>query len=177
MPSKKQKQTNIPKRIINKNPSEYSYPFTSIERKKLKTDGSIFLSRDNFTSEINKDKPSGLRVTIPDKSTFFFGQGGVKKSFNNGPYKGKNIKDAALEAYITGSYYSMKFHYVERDVGDNKAVKIAENNRTLTFFSMLGIPPLDPICKTGIISHEKAVDKNSRELEKGYSNTILVREM
>ncbi|WP_454783587.1 hypothetical protein [Legionella sp. WA2022007384] len=162
--------------VINQNPSEYIYPFTPKERQKLKTDGSIFLSRSRFQPEINKNKPSGIRVPVPTNSMYFFGQNGVKNSFNQGPYKGRKIKDVALEAYVSGSYHPLKFHYVERKVGNN-TVKIAENNRTLTFFSMLGISPIDPICKTGVSSHEKAVTKNSKGMETGYSDTILVRGM
>ncbi|MCC5015626.1 MULTISPECIES: hypothetical protein [unclassified Legionella] len=165
---------NLPKLVINQNPSEYTYPFTSKEREKLKKDGSIFLSRSRFLPEINQNMPSGLRVPIATNGMYFFGQSGVKNSFNNGPYKGRTIRDAALEAYVARSYYPLKFHYVERKVGSN-TVKVAENNRTLTFFSMLGMSPVDPICKTGVSSHEKAVTKNSKGMEKGYSDTILVR--
>lgn len=107
----------------------------------------------------------------------FFGQSGVKNRFNNGPYAGRTIRDAALEAYVTGYYHPLKFHYVERKVGNSDTVKIAENNRTLTFFCMLGISPVDPICKTGVSSHEKAVIKHSKGMKKCYSDSILVRGM
>ncbi|MCW8386936.1 hypothetical protein OQJ15_11515 [Fluoribacter dumoffii] len=167
----------LPKLVINQNPTEYTYPFTSKERERLKTDGSIFLSRSRFRPETNQHMPSGTRVPLPPKCTFFFGQSGVKNRFNNGPYAGRTIRDAALEAYVTGYYHPLKFHYVERKVGNSDTVKIAENNRTLTFFCMLGISPVDPICKTGVSSHEKAVIKHSKGMKKCYSDSILVRGM
>lgn len=176
MPSKKFDKKPLPRSIINAQPSKYDYPFTSKERRALKTDGSIFLSRDKFYYEANINRPSGLRVFIPKKSRIFFGQPGVKKTFNNGPYKNKTIKDAAFEAYTSGSYYSMKFHYVERKNSEGEVVNVAENNRTLTFFAMLGLPPSDPINKTGISSHEKAVNRHNKDLDKGYSDSILVRQ-
>lgn len=59
----------------------------------------------------------------------------------------KALPRRILNKNPSGAYYPMKFHYVEREVSEGQSVRIAVNNRTLTLFAMLGISPIDPICK------------------------------